>query len=202
MTISTTSSPNLSAGLTAPQTRTSITYPDIAFIGKAGSGKTTAAQYLSDSYGYQRLSFAAKLKEMAADLWGPDAYKDRDKLQRLGIAVREIDPDAWVNVAMHKLQYKMPAHWPVVVDDCRFENEYWALKERGFRIVRIEADRDRRLVRLKSNGKLGDEAELDHVSETAIDHLEADLTITNDQTKVGFGFAVEGVLRRFGMELS
>lgn len=200
MTISTTSLLNSSVGPTALQTRTR--FPDIAFIGKAGSGKTTAAQHLCDTLGYMRASFAGKLKEVAAEIWGPDVYNDRDKLQKLGVAVREIDHEAWVNVLMRKIDCSIPANWPVVIDDCRFGNEYWALKERGFKIVRVDADRDQRLVRLQANGRLSDESQLDHESETAIDDFTADYSIVNDQTKLGLAYKVDDMLRVFGMELS
>lgn len=41
----------------------------IGLCGKKGSGKDTAAQYLVDNYGYQRIGFADSLKESLANLF-------------------------------------------------------------------------------------------------------------------------------------
>lgn len=164
--------------------------PNIAFTGKAGAGKTTAAELLVE-LGYQRQSFAAPLKDIAARLWGETARTDREKLQRLGVAVREIEQDTWSNLLVEGLrerelyprvnyQGNAVSEPPTVVDDMRFENEWFALKANGFVIVRITASRAVRIDRLKANGKWQDEAQLEHVSETALDHLNPDYTIHND----------------------
>lgn len=44
----------------------------IGVNGNKGSGKDTVGQYLVDNYGFERLSFAAKLKESAAALFEVD----------------------------------------------------------------------------------------------------------------------------------
>ncbi len=40
----------------------------IAFVGRKGSGKTTAAQYLVEKYGFHKVSFAKPLKDLVASL--------------------------------------------------------------------------------------------------------------------------------------
>jgi hypothetical protein len=177
--------------------------PDIAFVGKAGAGKSTAADLLCE-LGYKKLSFAAPLKDIAAQLWGFDARTDRRKLQCLGVAVREIEPDTWVDLLIatrrgdprELMQHPPPGAPPCVVDDARFENEWYGLKAEGFTIVRIAAPRAFRIDRLKSNGKWQDEEQLEHSSEIAVDHLKADYTIRNDgpQTDL-YDELVEVVLR-------
>lgn len=154
--------------------------PDFAFIGKAGAGKTTAADMLTDYFGYTKLSFADPLKEIAAELWGEEARKDRDKLQRLGVAVREIDANTWVRLLIKDHGHAAAPGSRVVVDDCRFENEFTALGAAGFVFIRVEAGRQQRIDRLRGNGKLSDEAELDHVSETALDNCTPDYVVWND----------------------
>lgn len=170
-------------------TSVNVGFPDIALAGKAGAGKSTAADLLVE-LGYEKRSFATPLKNIAATLWGEPGRTDRDKLQKLGVAVREIDPDAWANLLvkscrcplMSTTPYSSPQP-PVVVDDLRFPNEYWALKAEGFVIVRIGAEPNRRVDRLKANGKWQDERQLDHISELALDALVADHFIANDGTK-------------------
>ena len=83
-----------------------------------------------------------------------------------------------------------------MIDDLRFPNEYWLLKELGFTIVRVEADRHDRISRLKQNGKLQDEAQLDDISETALDGFVFDHTIENDDTFDAFGEDLAAVLGR------
>lgn len=159
-------------------------YPNICFIAKAGAGKTTAAEYLSDKCGYQRVSFASPLKDIAVSIWGRDAATDRAKLQGLGVGVRDLDEDAWCNMAVRRIKdlHASGRASRFVVDDCRFPNEYWALKELGFVMVRIWAPRNARVVRLRGNGKLQDESQLEHVSETALDDFATDYEIANEFT--------------------
>lgn len=151
--------------------------PSIAVIGKMGAGKTTCADILKDAYKYQRASFAARLKEVAVLIWGPDVLKDRGKMQDLGLKVREIDENAWVGAVERQI-----SEWvgPVVIDDCRFPNEYWALKHRGFKFVRVWASEPIREDRLMKNGKLQSREQFNHISETAIDNIDADYDITNE----------------------
>lgn len=178
--------------------------PDIAFIGKAGAGKTSAAKTLSIVFGYEHLSLATPLKRVAVSLWGPDAVIDRDKLQRLGLAIRAIHENTFVDISKRIIHERReqaasqslllpPARF--VIDDVRFPNEYWALKEAGFRFVRIEADRNRRVARLQADSKLSDEAQLDHVSETSLDHHECDALIGNDATPDDFGVVIAKLVR-------
>ena len=155
--------------------------PDIAFIGKAGACKTTAAEYLVKHHGYTRISFAAKLKDVAVQLWGPDAFKDRDKLQKLGESLRQIDDLVWVNALFRWLEGpdEPAGAGPYVIDDCRFPNEYWRLKQKGFRVVRIYAPESTRINRLQAIGKLQDIEQLKHISEVALDDYNPDQIIEN-----------------------
>lgn len=157
--------------------------PHVAIIGKMGSGKTTGADHLVRAYGYNRASFAELLKEVAVLIWGEEARKDRRKLQELGVAVRKIDEDAWVEALIRRI-----SNWrgPVVVDDCRFPNEYWALRHMGFMFIRVRADDAKREDRLMRNGKLQSREQLTHVSETALDDIDSDLGLYNNGTEQEF----------------
>jgi hypothetical protein len=165
--------------------------PNFAFFGKAGAGKSTAADLLIKRYGYRRLSFAAVLKDVAALIWGTGARTDRDKLQRLGMAVREIDADAWVNAALFDL---FGETW--AVDDLRFPNEYYALRAEDFVFVRVVAGRGHRITRLRANGKLQDEAQLDHASETALDAHPSDYVIVNESDEAELFEQLERIVER------
>jgi hypothetical protein len=147
------------------------------------------------------------LKKLAAEIWGSSASADRDKLQRFGMAVRDIDSDALVRLALRKIQSPTrftQSYWTLphpgnpnyVVDDMRFPNEWWALKAEGFVIVRVTAPVVLRIDRLKATGKFQEESQLEHASETAIDHLKADYEITNDGDMLVLQSKLAAILNR------
>ncbi|MGX1133200.1 hypothetical protein RKD49_005390 [Streptomyces glaucescens] len=165
---------------------------DIALIGKAQSGKDTAALWLFRNRAYTRLAFADPLKEMAlsvnpliplsygvhgrlADLvrdvgwdYAKTNYPEaRRLLQQMGQTVRECDEDFWLNVMRRKLDSAKAWNMPVVVTDVRYRNEADMLRRRGFKLVRI--------VRPGI-------ATMTHASETDLDDYPADVTLTNGGT--------------------
>lgn len=171
-----------------------MTPPNIAFVGKAGAGKSTAARVLVERFAplnYDRISFATALKV------GLNTQTDRRRLQEFGTdIVRRYEPDFWVRLALHELDLRTrireqeqhlawysaalrgamskpdqdrPIRW--VNDDCRFENELFELEDRGWAIVEVTAPRQVRIDRLKRIGKLTDEAQLNHESENSLGRL-------------------------------
>lgn len=113
----------------------------IAFVGPAGSGKSTAANHLIEKYGAKRYSFAAPLKEVAKrtldftdeQLYGTQAQKEaidprygfscRKFLQRLGTeGCRGVfGNDFWTKMTLSMIERDDPRI--AVIDDARFENE-------------------------------------------------------------------------------
>jgi len=143
----------------------------IAFSGKMQVGKTTSADYLVQKYGFVKLSFAGKLKEIAKDLW-PEQFecgqKPRKLLQDLGMKMREIDQDVWVKYLV-RIVRSLPKDSNIVVDDLRFMNEYTALKNEGFFIVRILRD-------------VPPSPLDDHPSEKEVEQMPYDLLLLNTGT--------------------
>jgi dephospho-CoA kinase len=163
--------------------------PNIAILGKAGAGKSTVAGALRNHFNYDVVSFAGPLKDVAEDLWGFGARTDRYKLQSLGVAVRAIDEDTWVDLFMDRVAALDSEAlsidgetYPICTDDCRFPNEYRRLKEVGWRFVRVHASIDTRVTRLRANGKLTDLEQLAHVSETSLDGYAVDYHLNNDHS--------------------
>jgi hypothetical protein len=85
------------------------------------------------------MSFATKLKEIAADLFDaefPEVHgvlpdRTREILQKLGTEVcRHIDPDVWVKYLVKKIK-ALPACSRIVVSDCRYINELNGIQELG-----------------------------------------------------------------------
>jgi hypothetical protein len=140
---------------------------NVGFIGKARSGKDSAAGFLVRTRAYTRLAFADPLKELALkvdpvipyDLPGfgglnhvrlvtlvehigweraKDEYPEvRRLLQNMGQAQREFDEDYWVNALRRKLNNAEAWNMPVVVTDVRYPNEAKMLRSRGFRLIRV-----------------------------------------------------------------
>lgn len=131
----------------------------IAFCGRAGAGKTTAARRLAAVHGYVRAPFARGLKTMLAALMrlqGADddeiaelidgsAKEDRCRylagvsgrraMQTLGTEWgRTLDLDFWVKV----WRASLPDAPRIVVDDLRFANEASAVHDMGGLVVCID----------------------------------------------------------------
>lgn len=166
---------------------------NIGLIGKARAGKDTAAAHLVREHAYTRLAFADPLKEMAlranpivkerpgwvsrlvdvVSAYGWERAKDeypevRRVLQHMGQAQREMDEDYWLNILLRKVDGAAEWHMPVVVTDVRYRNEALALRERGFRLIRITRGVPAVL-----------DASAAHASETELDDFAADVTLVN-----------------------
>jgi hypothetical protein len=168
---------------------------NIGLIGKARSGKDTAALHLVRTRSYVRLAFADPLKEMALSInpyvptgygvtvrltaliadvgweYAKDTYPEvRRLLQSIGQTQREFDEDYWTSALGRKVHNAERWNIPVVVTDVRYENEARMLRARGFKLVRI----------VRPETMTGSAAQ--HSSETALDGYAADVTIHNNGT--------------------
>lgn len=172
---------------------------NIALIGKARSGKDTAAAFLVRERAYTRIAFADPLKEMALGVdplvpthlcgerlihvrlsalvrdvgweYAKDHYPEvRAVLQRIGQTQREFDADYWVNVAARKIAGAERWNMPVVVTDVRYANEADMLRARGFRMVRI----------IRPFAEMRQGAAAQHASETELNDYPTDAVIYND----------------------
>lgn len=148
--------------LTKDETRmTAPVFPSlVGFCGRAGAGKSAAAQILVERYGYRRVCFAGPLKAMlaalglsAAEIYGPlkeqpcallAGRTPRHAMQTLGTEWGRdlIDRDLWLRAWAREVDAILDAGRGVVVDDARFPNEAKALRDRGGLLVRIVAPED------------------------------------------------------------
>lgn len=128
--------------------------PDVvAFTGGAGSGKSTAADYLVREHGYVRVKFAGPLKDMMralglgeAEIEGELKEKScvalngrspREAMQHLGTAWgrQRMGENFWVNLWRAKASDVLDHGGRIVVDDCRFPNEAAVVRELGGIVV-------------------------------------------------------------------
>lgn len=158
----------------------------VAFTGKRGAGKDSAAQALKD-IGYTHMSFADPLREVVQIVYGismeemmnpvakenPLTYypfkSPREILTLLGTqGFRDlIADDTWVK-AFERRAREYPR---VVNSDLRFLNEEAMLKENGACIIRIV-----------NPHRVDTDAHSQHRSETEMDGIEPHFTLTNDGT--------------------
>ena len=114
----------------------------IGISGLAGCGKDTIADYLVTTYGFEKVSFAAILKDMlsVAGFSEPANRDDKEKLvagftftwreaaQKLGTEwARSLDKDIWVKLTVCNLKEDKN----YVFSDVRFDNEAQAIIDKG-----------------------------------------------------------------------
>lgn len=127
----------------------------LAFTGRAGSGKDTAAKVLIEKYGFVQVAFASPLKDAAKILFclsdhqlhDPDGKETvdarwgqspRQMLQILGTdLIRSAYPDIFVRNARIRIQELLDAGRSVVVTDVRFANESQLVKDLGGTVVKV-----------------------------------------------------------------
>jgi hypothetical protein len=157
----------------------------IGLTGYARSGKDTVAKILVDNYGFTRVAFADKIRELLhevnpvvgtirlndiVDEYGWDIAKQkpevRDLLQNLGVGARKLFGDKfWVHQAMGSIA---EAHPNIVVTDVRFTNEADTLKINGAQLWRVK--------------RPGIEAINGHISESELDNYKVDKILHNGGT--------------------
>jgi dephospho-CoA kinase len=172
----------------------------IAFTGKAGSGKTTAADLLV-SRGYQKLSFAAPMKRDVLEMvrkhapWVTletlDQGKDLFRTVLQGYGTECIKPlcgdDYWANLTVRESE-----HFALCsVDDMRFTIEATRWREAGGIVVKVNCPDSIRKIRLERKfGRDISDAEWEkwnsHQSEKEVDLIDPDFEIDNSRDSVVF----------------
>lgn len=106
----------------------------IAICGKICSGKTTLANYIMRTFpGYQKYSFAQKVKELCVELFDMKK-KDRPLLINFANKMRDIDPDVWINQVLKQTKGKENC----IIDDVRYQNEVDALIKDGWKFIQLD----------------------------------------------------------------
>jgi hypothetical protein len=184
----------------------------LALCGRLRSGKDTAAQYLTLFYDFQQFAFADPLKRYLHEIFPhvPREPKPRALYQAFGQKLREIDPDVWVNLTMHKIdeylrQYACdcsPLKPRVVVTDCRQQNEYDRLRAEGFVFIRINADDELRIRRALEAGDDFTEEDLRHETELLVDSFDVDYEVYNNGTTSELYAQIDEIMRELGVTMN
>ena len=137
----------------------------VTMCGGQGSGKSSFAKIVYDHYSardfkVKRIAFATPLYEiqnMAFEVMEkyaeyPAPEKDGDFLQAIGTAGRKnFSKHIWINaMKSFLLQTKKEGTDLVVIDDCRFENEFDFLKDLGSIMIYLSCPEEIRKQRAKS----------------------------------------------------
>lgn len=169
-------------------------YPNIALAGNMRAGKSTVADALTE-YGYQRMSFAAPLKNVAALAFGTidkaatytvtsrngDEHEvsGRQVLQQVGQTIKDFDRDFWIRCFLRDAERYVGT--PLIVDDMRFVFEMDALRKAGWFIVGIDTPLAVRMERaIALTGRKPTHEELYHESEIEVPVVirKADFTVS------------------------
>lgn len=176
----------------------------IGLSGRARVGKDTAAQYLTNAYGYTQYAFAKPIKDMLQaagfergyynDETNPQSKEDvipalgcsyRKLAQTLGTEWgRSIHPEFWLLLAQ-RFVGEIPKECGVVVSDLRFENEAEWIRAEGGLVIHI--DGPARGALQGSQGK--------HTSEAGVERLQGDIVIANTAGKSFLHMQLDAAIR-------
>jgi len=117
----------------------------VAIAGQMASGKTTLAKALAEALNGTIMSLGGKVKDVGRDLFGMQV-KDRPLLQQIGMKMREIRPDVWIEYLDRAAESSDSE--VVLVDDCRFINEAEWFKRHDWILIRLSIDEELQKSRL------------------------------------------------------
>lgn len=158
--------------------------PKIALFGPMCSGKTYVANFLVENYGFVKIGFADKLKEVAQDLFTIDPADKNNRNRKL---LQEFSDDIkkWGGEDIFVRHFAMKVvelpFVPIVCDDLRYTFEAEALRDLGFTIIGVNAYenfRQERILKLYPDTSLEVQQ---HRSETDSKLIEPDYTIWSNK---------------------
>lgn len=164
----------------------------IALIGKTRSGKDSVAEILTElGFSIQRIAFGDAMKEMfhLAHPNVPRSPKPIAEYIRYGTAEREKDSEVFVRPTMSKLWFEQALDRgndrtrSYVFTDVRQPNELAAVKEAGFKIVRVFASEEARIARMIANGEEVSKEILNAHTETYMDDYKEDFLLINNWSR-------------------
>ncbi|MFV1943450.1 deoxynucleotide monophosphate kinase [Pseudomonas luteola] len=174
----------------------------IGLTGRAGSGKTTAAEHIAGEFCFNEYALAQPIKEAVATLFGQDigfaqgeakeavipwlGKSSRQLQQLLGTewGRKLVHPDIWLLLAEREWCRTLtgPAKG-LVIGDIRFDNEAKWIKRNGGYIINVFRE--------------GVQPVVTHESENGIDPYLIDIWVDNSGSLEGFAQELEHYVRQF-----
>ncbi len=167
----------------------------IAICGRIRSGKDTVADYLCDNHGFRKFRFGDGIREVGKILYPEEFAKGKPRaiMQGVGQALRQYDPDVWVNYLFNSV--KRSGADRVVISDMRQPNELARVKAEGFFVIKVVASEETRIERGIKKGDIFKPEDFYHETESHVDNFDVDLTIHNEGTLEELLRAAEGAYR-------
>jgi dephospho-CoA kinase len=151
---------------------------NIALSARSGGGKSLAAAYLHSRYAYTICAPGAICREITRRLFDSES---KTMLNRVNDAMRGIDPDVWLRVALKELQPITPGRL-ICIDGMRFKSNLAYCRSHGFQLVKITASEQTRARRLAARMQVFDPAVDEmHAAETEIEDEAFDYIIANEE---------------------
>lgn len=148
-------------------------FPRVALTGLTGVGKSEAAKFLANEYGFQMCQTGLVCRQVSQLL-----FLDESKahLTAVSDALKNIEPDILITVALRGKDMQQR----LVIDAIRYHGDLEFAHQNGFRTVRIVAsDRDRSRW-LAARGQLFDfDSDGEHASEKELSAASTDITVDN-----------------------
>ena len=161
----------------------------LAVWGNMRSGKDTASDILEETFKaaglkVYRIAYADAITEIIKncfeDVLKVGQPKPRDHYQLIGQTFRKLDPMVWINLLNKKIQEEAWSYDVILITDARQENEFQDLSNQGFKHIKINADEDVRINRMKLKGEIIDMQQLHHETEVFCKDLKADYVLNNN----------------------
>lgn len=154
--------------------------------GRANSGKDTTAEIIDNIYRERgldvvniQISYYIKMYAKQIAKWdGDNETKPRQLLQELGTEVirKQIDQNFFINRTLQDIDVYSRYFDVITISDCRFPEEFDAIKNMYKEAVAIHVVRPNYISHLTKEQK-------QHVTETLVDSYDSyDFEIVNDQT--------------------
>lgn len=166
---------------------------NIIIFGQMGSGKTSVANYLSKTYGFNKYSLGTKIHE-ECKLHKRD---EREAYQKYGQMMREIfGIDVWTDYLYDQVKNKNK----ICIDDGRQLNEYSYFTDKNYLPIGIITDQEKRLERLmkRVNYEI-DPATFYHETELQAQKCvdKCDIKIYNNSDYASLIYEIEMKLHRY-----
>lgn len=145
---------------------------NIGLIGKLGSGKTFAANYLVQKYGFHKVSLATPIKEIMAKyfkVYDKSDSRYRRLAQKIGTDwFRSEYPDVWID---YMIEETSKYNELFTCDDVRFLNEAERLISSGWLLLYMDCPDQTRIERCTLRDNTFDPLTMNHPSETGVDEI-------------------------------
>jgi dephospho-CoA kinase len=166
----------------------------LGIVGEIGSGKGTFAEYVKKKYGGDSFSFSHILRRLLDIV---QLEKNRKNLQKISTVLRKNVGEDLLAKTIYLEVKESRKKWVVVDGVRRLEDIKYLKKIKGFRLVYLEADiekRFKRIVRRKDKADDGKKKfatfKKDHLAETELQikkiKKHADFILSNNDTKKEF----------------